>query len=46
MLADTSARFGQFHEVRLALRGRAGAYGLAAKILLLRAIRSRGDRIL
>ena len=46
LLADASARFGQFHEVRLALRGRAGVYGLAAKILLLRAIRSRGDRIL
>ena len=46
LLADTSVRFGQFHEVCLALRDRAGAYGLAAKILFLRAIRSRGDRIL
>ena len=46
ILADTSARFGHFHEVLLAMEGRADANRLAAEILLLRAIRSRNDRIL
>ena len=46
ILADTSTRFGHFREMLLAMEGRADANGLAVKILLLRAIRSRGDRIL
>ena len=46
MLADMSARFGHFREVLLAMEGRTDANGLAAEIVLLRAIRSRGDRIL
>ena len=46
MLTDTSARFGHFREVLLAMEGRADANGLAAEIVLLRAIRSRSDRIL
>ena len=46
MLADMIARFGHFREVLLAMEGRADANGLAAKIVLLRAIRARGDRIL
>ena len=45
MLADKSARFGHFREVLLVMEGRADANGLAAKILLLRAIRSTEDRI-
>ena len=46
MLADTSARFGHFREVLVAMEGRADANGLVAEIALLRAIRARGDRIL
>ena len=46
ILADTSARFGHFREVLLVTEGRANANGLAAEILILRAIRSRNDRIL
>ena len=46
MLADTSARFGHFREVLVAMEGRADANGLVAEIALWRAIRARGDRIL
>ena len=46
MLADTSARFGHFREVLVAMEGRADANGLVAEIALLRAIRARGDRTL
>ena len=46
MLADTSARFGHFREVLVAMEDRADANGLAADIALLRAIRARGDHIL
>ena len=41
MLADTSARFGHFREVLVAMEGRADANGLVAEIALLRAIRAR-----
>ena len=46
MLADTSARFGHFREVLVAMEGRADANGLVAEIALLLAIRARGDHIL
>ena len=46
ILANTSTRFGHFHEVLLAMEGRADANELRAEILLLRAIRTRSYRIL
>ena len=46
ILVDTSTRFIQFREALLAMKGKADAKGLAAENTFLRAIRSRGGRIL
>ena len=46
ILAGTSTRFIQFREVLLAMEDKVDAKGLAAESTLLRAIRSRDDRIL
>ena len=44
-LAGMKVRFRHFCEVLLAMESRADANGMAVEILLLRAIRSRDDRI-